>query len=948
MLEFQIKPLNEILENVLKENTLSRKLKCIFLFEKYYINKSRVQNLIKEVQDKKSYTLYRDLIYLISRKKLSDELKLDSYLSIFSFFYSDFSDNISAIKYFIESFCKTNFKFKKGKNPEFNRKFKKLTIILISDLFEKLDDDNNKNYLVPLITSLFDSYYKLVKTNVTEGDEYIRLFEEIFNSITLDLQNLKKWSIHFDYYLTVKDDLDATFEVLESFLIKYTKDWRKEMYRDRYPNPVKFLETVYERFSEVKKQKNFITFLLDYYKQRTTDYIPSFFLRKKELNDPGILKIIENNLNNKNFDPKYLIEVRNILINHRPDKQSFNYYCNTIAALQKQYFTITSIRPADFKKLNIDQLFKIFVVIYRKNPEIREYPSNLFQFFIGNKRNMTNQALLQNYLEIIKISENFREFCDFCKHFYDFNDKLIKNINLEFGKIFESLIEKSEFSTFKKLFTIFKARKEDFFLIEVTKSLEEYIKKEFTVNSLYLISFLYTYFINIAREDDNHDTVLKLSNEFQSFIENLPIIGNTIDIILGREPLRKENYEIEFNNLISLIRSGKKAELKEFLEKSVKKELERPYKDLSKIAFIEFLLGNFMKSREYFQKKIDYLEEPRFYSSGRISEKLIEDDITISKFFIELTDFEINSAKLGSIIEFKRQLSNIFDKYYDCREKINYLYPHIWHFPLFTIYLHYFNLYNFCNFLEELKKDSRNRNLEFHLNKLINTEFCYEWDNIKKLWENTIKPSMLYENNSNLSSNQYEIFNRNPLFKGIRDVLKITFPRDSRLNQIFNYKPIRIIIKENLKKIFIQPNKFNKDLTVFKDESGKHNKILKYVKQKIDNMREIHYLNEPGIDLILENYSTNWKIGIAIEATSDIKEFKGNNKVSFFKDIFSKITKSKQIPNLDLFLIFFCIDITDKSYNGKVRYCINEIEKLKDDYVLYFLPEDLLGFFEDL
>lgn len=172
MEEFQIKTLNEILEEIIKENTLSRKLKCIFLFEKYYINKSRVQDLIIKVQDKKSYSLHRDLIFLISGLKLSIELKLDSYVSIYSFLYNNFREFISDIKYFIESFCQTNFKLKKIKNPEFNSKFKKLTRILISDLFERLGEDN-KYYFIPLITSLFETYYKLVKINVAESLEYV-------------------------------------------------------------------------------------------------------------------------------------------------------------------------------------------------------------------------------------------------------------------------------------------------------------------------------------------------------------------------------------------------------------------------------------------------------------------------------------------------------------------------------------------------------------------------------------------------------------------------------------------------------------------------------------------------------------------------------------------------------------------------------------------------------
>ena len=788
MFEFQIKSLDEILEKILEENTLGRKLKSIFQYEKYYIRKSRVQNLIKKDQDEKPYFFDQDFISLIVGLELPIELMLESYISIHHFLYKDFRNNFSKLKYFIESFCKTNFNLEKVKDSALIQKYRNLIRTLISDLF-KSSDEGNKYYFVPLITLLFDAYYKLVKTNVAEGDEYIGLFDEIYDNIPLTTQNLKKWFLHFDYYLTIKDDIDATFEVIESFLKEYTKDWRMELNRDRYPNPVKFLEIVHERFSEVKKRDFFIAFLLNYYEERPTDYVPSFFLSKKKLNDPKILDAIEKNLDKRDFDIYHLKEVRDILISNKPSKQSFQNYCNTIAALQKQYFTIAFIHPADFKKLKVNQLFKLFIAIYRKNPEIREYPSNLFQFFIKKKKNITNQAILQNYLEILNISENYREFWDICNHFYDFNKKPIKNINLEFGEIFESLIEKQEFCNFKQLFIIFKARKEDFFLIEVAESLEEYIQRKFTIKTPYLVSFLYTYFINIFREDKNRDRVLKLSNEFQSFIENVPITRNTKDLILGRDPFRKEKHDIEFNHLISLIRSNKKVELKEFLEKSVKQELENLHIDLSKIAFMEFFLGNFMKSRDYFQKNIEYLREPRFYSGGKIFVKLIEDDITLSRFFIELVEFEINSAKLGSIIQFKRQLTRIFDKYSECREKFNYYNIFLWHFPLFVIFNHYLNLYRFCNFIEELEDiiPIKSEMLPY-INRLYPTDFCLDWRNIKILWDIILDTGMTEENQLNLSKNQYEIFNRNPLFIGIREVFKKSFPLGSIQYKIFNYK----------------------------------------------------------------------------------------------------------------------------------------------------------------
>ncbi len=804
--EFQIKALNEILEEILKENTLIRKLKCIVpsLFEKYYINKSRVQDLIKKVQAKKSYSLHSDLIFLISRLELSKELKLDSYISIYSYFNNNFREEVYDIKYFIESFCQTNFKLKKINNPEFKCKFKKLTRILITDLFERLGDDN-KYYFVPLITSLFETYYKLVKIDAAESLEFITLFNQVYNRIPLNFQNQRKWILHFDYYLTIENDLSATLDVIESFLIYYEKNWRRENHRDYYPNPVKFLEIVRKRFSKEKKQKNFTNFLLEFYQINTTNYIPSIFLEKKELNNPNILKIIENNLNYRNFDIVYLKEVYSILTNHKPDKHSFHYYCNTIAALKKQYLSMSLFRISNFKKLNLNQKFRLFVVIYKKNPEIREYPSILYKYFIRKKRYVTNLELLHNYLELIKISENYREFWDLYNNFYDYNKKSIKNIKnisqktwLKFRKIFESLLKKSEFSNFEKLFNIFKGDLYNFYLSEDTNSLEEYIKKEFNLDSSYLFLFLYTYFINKAMENNNWDLTLKIINEFQIFKEKSNITGNSIDLFLGRDPLRKEIYEIEFNNLISLIRSGKKDEQKEFLQQSENSELKSPHKDLSKIALIKFMLGNFVESREYFQKNIDYLKRPRLFLTNKISKSIQEGVIKISKLFIILIDFEIKSTNLGSLKEVKRELSNIFIDFDNCIKAHNYIAPYIWHFPLFIVYLHYLNLYNFCFFIEKLDEDITAPNLNLYINKLYTTNFCQEWDNLKNFWKILLETGMTNENRTNLSANQYEIFIRNPLFKGIREVFKKSFPIDSLLYHIFNYKPDKLLINGNI------------------------------------------------------------------------------------------------------------------------------------------------------
>lgn len=101
--------------------------------------------------------------------------------------------------------------------------------------------------------------------------------------------------------------------------------------------------------------------------------------------------------------------------------------------------------------------------------------------------------------------------------------------------------------------------------------------------------------------------------------------------------------------------------------------------------------------------------------------------------------------------------------------------------------------------------------------------------------------------------------------------------------------------------------------------------------------------------MLLKNLKNNWKIGIQVESTSDIREIKKDErKRSYIQTILTKITDSKQFKDLDLFVIMFCVDCTLKSYDDTLKITISRLEKIEDRSFFYIPPEHLVSFFSDL
>lgn len=100
-------------------------------------------------------------------------------------------------------------------------------------------------------------------------------------------------------------------------------------------------------------------------------------------------------------------------------------------------------------------------------------------------------------------------------------------------------------------------------------------------------------------------------------------------------------------------------------------------------------------------------------------------------------------------------------------------------------------------------------------------------------------------------------------------------------------------IKEFIKKLFWKPTVEIAETRLFKNESGLHTKLLEKIKTQLNKYQiiELHNLrDEISIDLLFKCTKLSWKIGISVEATSDIAEIrKDRRNISFPKTLKAKM-----------------------------------------------------------
>ncbi len=185
------------------------------------------------------------------------------------------------------------------------------------------------------------------------------------------------------------------------------------------------------------------------------------------------------------------------------------------------------------------------------------------------------------------------------------------------------------------------------------------------------------------------------------------------------------------------------------------------------------------------------------------------------------------------------------------------------------------------------------------------------------------------------------------------ELCEISFARTS--DGIIRTKENNLVennLEEFFEKFFWKPTVEIAETRIFKNESGLHTHLLEKIKTELNKYQiiDLHNLrDEISIDLLFKCRKFNWKIGISVEATSDIAEIKKDKRnISFPKTIKAKMKDVDRISDLDLFIILFCIDLTVKSYKDTLRITIAELEKIDDPKVIYIPPENLVDFFKPL
>ena len=159
-------------------------------------------------------------------------------------------------------------------------------------------------------------------------------------------------------------------------------------------------------------------------------------------------------------------------------------------------------------------------------------------------------------------------------------------------------------------------------------------------------------------------------------------------------------------------------------------------------------------------------------------------------------------------------------------------------------------------------------------------------------------------------------------------------------------------IKRFVFNLFAKPGRGKEETRIFQKRNGLHTTIINFIKKKLHTIfiNETHnFRDEAGTDLILRFLDKKLKIGVSLEATSDIAEIReSERKISYIQTILSKITDSKRIKDLDLFVILFCIDKTVNSYEKTLGITLARLEMVNDPKLIFIPPEQLIDFFKGL
>jgi len=517
----------------------------------------------------------------------------------------------------------------------------------------------------------------------------------------------------------------------------------------------------------------------------------------------------------------------------------------------------------------------------------------------------------------------------------------------------------------------------------------EYFEKAIRKDSLFIKAIYYKGLVYFALEKDKNalkcfNKIIKLNpkhylaysqkgailaEDKKKFKEGIKSLDRAISI-------NKNNTKAwQFKGYVYLIHD-KYDQAKKYIDKSI--ELD------PNDSFGFFMLGlYYLNKKNYYQALVDFEHgneiEIRGEKDDRITE-IFHKNITDTKNSILLLE------KLNEIdIEFKKafntnklyKLSKSIEKFFDDTGQLfsvgfSNLFPEVRNLLVAKseVFLNFIEMLN----LEEIDYKSLNRIKkvfqEWELKEYINAinSFIEVFEDIKERYSsinnippdrhiqiiNKLKPISLIFNGL-FSELIVEEKSKVDIKDLSQDIKKMSLKIDDISKILTDNNRKSEEIKKFITKLFSRVNRDVSETKIFEYGPGKHRLLLDFMINKLKtlNVIETHNpIDEASTDIIIRKDSKKWKICIQVEATSDIREIKKEKRKETFKKlVFAKIPDSTRHPDLDLFVILFCIDINNENNRKTLNHTINQLEMIdqrKFYFVKYFSPHQLVAFFEEM
>jgi len=187
-----VKTLDQIITDLLKERNLVRKIKSFFRPDKYHISKKLLISIRQDLNSNQD-----QLFNIIRYTKIPLKLKIDAFISLFYCKRNDLLNYESKLSSFLNAFIET-FNDDMLRNHKYSESLKIFLIELIGITKEKIKEAQYLN-LINHYTSLLAVYYRLLKLGFCTNHEFWKEFE-VFESIPKIYYPLKLFHLKIIYF----------------------------------------------------------------------------------------------------------------------------------------------------------------------------------------------------------------------------------------------------------------------------------------------------------------------------------------------------------------------------------------------------------------------------------------------------------------------------------------------------------------------------------------------------------------------------------------------------------------------------------------------------------------------------------------------------------------------------------------------------------------------------